>query len=420
MAAPKQFGFIHMTSHGLVSAESLCSWVIVKAGHIIVKGQGDLLQATSACAKVPTALALSVQDLIVTKVTLPTQSQSQRRTAIPYAVQNQLAVPAQEVHWSWRAKGQQLQLVGITQTHLASINTTLDALSFTPKWLLADALHMSGNASHWQLMVLASGVLVQTGAHSAFCIDQEQPSPWLQKAYDEAHNSASGGPLAMHITGQANTALEQWYSSASVDIKTHESVQPFNSAGILSHSFDTQTCINLWPQKPRQMWTPNINWQLWRLPYALVVITALLGLSHLWLSNMTTAQNIDAVEAQSHAIFQSTLPNTRLVDAISQLEGQLLRIQEPKKTALFLPMLHAFQEFIAPLLATSEGSKVMSIEFLDEQLLITLVGNPESIDAWPKAGILAAKFGYETERLEDINGAIMITIMVTVSAMEAY
>ena len=420
MAAPKQFGFIHMTSHGLVSAESLCSWVIVKAGHIIVKGQGDLLQATSACAKVPTALALSVQDLIVTKVTLPTQSQSQRRTAIPYAVQNQLAVPAQEVHWSWRAKGQQLQLVGITQTHLASINTTLDALSFTPKWLLADALHMSGNASHWQLMVLASGVLVQTGAHSAFCIDQEQPSPWLQKAYDEAHNSASGGPLAMHITGQANTALEQWYSSASVDIKTHENVQPFNSAGILSHSFDTQTCINLWPQKPRQMWTPNINWQLWRLPYALVVITALLGLSHLWLSNMATAQNIDAVEAQSHAIFQSTLPNTRLVDAISQLEGQLLRIQEPKKTALFLPMLHAFQEFIAPLLATSEGSKVMSIEFLEEQLLITLVGNPESIDAWPKAGILAAKFGYETERLEDINGAIMITIMVTVSAMEAY
>ena len=420
MAAPKQFGFIHITSHGLVSAESLCSWVIVKAGHIIVKGQGDLLQATSACAKVPTALALSVQDLIVTKVTLPTQSQSQRRTAIPYAVQNQLAVPAQEVHWSWRAKGQQLQLVGITQTHLASINTTLDALSFTPKWLLADALHMSGNASHWQLMVLASGVLVQTGAHSAFCIDQEQPSPWLQKAYDEAHNSASGGPLAMHITGQANTALEQWYSSASVDIKTHESVQPFNSAGILSHSFDTQTCINLWPQKPRQMWTPNINWQLWRLPYALVVITALLGLSHLWLSNMATAQNIDAVEAQSHAIFQSTLPNTRLVDAISQLEGQLLRIQEPKKTALFLPMLHAFQEFLAPLLATSEGSKVMSIEFLEEQLLITLVGNPESIDAWPKAGILAAKFGYETERLEDINGAIMITIMVTVSAMEAY
>ena len=420
MAAPKQFGFIHITSHGLVSAESLCSWVIVKAGHIIVKGQGDLLQATSACAKVPTALALSVQDLIVTKVTLPTQSQSQRRTAIPYAVQNQLAVPAQEVHWSWRAKGQQLQLVGITQTHLASINTTLDALSFTPKWLLADALHMSGNASHWQLMVLASGVLVQTGAHSAFCIDQEQPSPWLQKAYDEAHNSASGGPLTMHITGQANTALEQWYSSASVDIKTHENVQPFNSAGILSHSFDTQTCINLWPQKPRQMWTPNINWQLWRLPYALVVITALLGLSHLWLSNMTTAQNIDAVDSQSRAIFQSTLPNTRLVDAISQLEGQLLRIQEPKKTALFLPMLHAFQEFIAPLLATSEGSKVMSIEFLDEQLLITLVGSPESLDAWPKAGILAAKFGYKTERLEDINGAIMVTIMVTVSAMEAY
>ena len=225
-----------------------------------------------------------------------------------------------------------------------------------------------------------------------------------------------GSCLQQHIIGQANTALEQWYSSASVDIKTHENVQPFNSAGILSHSFDTQTCINLWPQKRRQMWTPNINWQLWRLPYVLVVLTALLGLSHLWLSNITTAQNIDAVDAQSRTIFQSTLPNTRLVDAISQLEGQLLRIQEPKKTVLFLPMLHAFQEFIDPLSATSEGSKVMSIEFLDEQLLITLVGSPKSIDEWPKAGILAAKFEYKTERLDDINGAIKVTI----SAMEAY
>ena len=94
MAAPKQFGFIHITSYRLMSADILCSWVIVKAGQIILKGQGDLSQATSACANVPTAIALSVQDLIITKVTLPTQSQSQRRTAIPYAVQNQLAVPA--------------------------------------------------------------------------------------------------------------------------------------------------------------------------------------------------------------------------------------------------------------------------------------------------------------------------------------
>jgi len=317
------------------------------------------------------------------------------------------------VHWSWRAKGQQLQLVGITETHLALINATLGTLGFTPKWLLADALHMGGNASHWQLMVLANNVLLQTGAHSAFCIDHEQPSPWLQKAYDEAHNSASGGPLTLHITGQANAALDQWYSSTSVDIKTHENVQPFNSAGILSHSFDTQTCINLWPQKPRQMWTPKINWQLWRLPYALVVFMALLGLSHLWLNNITTTQNIDAVDSQGRAIFQSTLPNTRLVDAVSQLEGQLLRLQEPKKAALFLPMLHAFQELLGPFLATYENSKITSIEFFDEQLLITLVGSPESIDEWPKAGVLAAKFGYKTERLDDINGAIMVTISAT-------
>ena len=48
MASPKQFGFIHIQSPGLVSAESACSWVIVQAGKVTLEGQGNLLQAINA------------------------------------------------------------------------------------------------------------------------------------------------------------------------------------------------------------------------------------------------------------------------------------------------------------------------------------------------------------------------------------
>ena len=90
MVPPKKFGFIHVTSHGLVSEESLCSWVIIISGHIVVTGNGSMHQATQACAKVQTAVAVSVHDLVVAQVSLPTKNQNQRRIAIPYAIQKKM------------------------------------------------------------------------------------------------------------------------------------------------------------------------------------------------------------------------------------------------------------------------------------------------------------------------------------------
>jgi len=416
MASPKQFGFIHITSHGLVSAESLCNWVIVKTGNIITQGQGNVRQATGACAKVPTALALPVHDLMVSQVTLPTKSQSQRRTAVPYAIQNQLATPAKDMHWSWFAKGQQLQLVGLAHSQITSINTTFQALHFSPKWLIADGLHLGGHNAHWQLMVLPNSWLLQQGQHSTCCIASETPLLWLQKAYDEAHNSAAGDPLSVSVTGPVSDVLSQWFTSAGIEPQIHENVAEFNSAGILAQGFDAKTCINLWPQNQRKMWTPNINWTLWRLPYTLTVLLALLGLSHLWLNNLATTQLIETTYKQGVAVFQHTLPNERLVDPLSQLQGQVLAAQEPKQIAMFLPMLHAFQQFNSSLIQGAEGTeatKISLIKFSDEQLHITLTASLETLKQWPTQGVLTGRFAYTSEpiqQLENNDEAILITL----------
>jgi type II secretion system protein L len=412
MASPNQFGFIHITSHGLVSAESLCSWVIVKAGQLIIEGQGHLPQAIAACAKVPTALALSVHDLIVTKITLPTKSQSQRRTAIPYAVQSQLAAPAKDVHWSWRAKDQTLHLVGIAQPHLTSITSALETLHFAPKWLVADGLHLGGHDAHWQIMALPHSLLVQQDSHSAYCIADDTPLPWLQKAYDEAFNSAAGEPLNMSTHGFIEPALSQWFTDANIDVNSHHTDTAFNSAGILANTFDISTCINLWPQKRRAVWTPNINWPLWRLPYALTVLLGLLGLSYLWLNNLSATQNIEASYQQGQAIFRQTLPNARLVDPLSQLEDQVLALQKPRPAALFLPMLHAFQQRHNELNPTAESSNIVAIKFFDEQLHVTLKTSPSPLDKWPKAGVLGTQFAYKTAPSESDNGAINVTLSI--------
>ena len=419
MASPKQFGFIHITSHGLVSAESLCSWVIVKAGQSVVQGQGNVGQATLACAKVPTAIALSVYDLMLTKVTLPTKSQSQRRTAIPYAIQNQLATPAKDMHWSWYAKGQQLHVVGVANSQITSINTTLQALHFSPKWLIADGLHLGGNNTHWQLMVLPNNWLLQQGQHSAGCIASETPLLWLQKAYDEAHNSAASVPLSVTVTGPVDDDLSQWLTNAGIEPQTHKDAEKFNSAGILTQNFDATTCINLLPKDQRKIGAPKINWKLWRLPYALTVLLALLGLSHLWLNNITTTQQIETTYAQVVGVFQHTLPNERLVDPLSQLQAQVLAAQEPKQTAVLLPMLHTFAQFNSSLTQGTEGikatdaSQISLITFSDAQLKITLTAPLKTLNQWPKQGVLAEKFTYTSEpvqQLENNDASILITL----------
>jgi type II secretion system protein L len=412
MASPKQFGFIHVKSPGSVSAESACSWVIVKVGEITLEGQGNLLQAINACAKVPTALALSVQDLIVTKITLPTTNKTQRRNALPYAIQDQLAQPATQMHWSFRSKGKLLDVVGISQTQLDSINAVVKKLNFSPKWLVADGLHLGGYESHWKVMVLSDSLLIQSGPHKAFNINSEEPLPWLQKAYDEAHKSAAGEPLNVTLVGQQNAGLTQWFASSGIDIKPHQTAAQFNSAGILSQDFDAKSCINLWPQKPLKLWSSNIDWKVWRLPYILTVLIALIGLGHLWLSNTTLQKTIDATDLQGRTIFQRTLPNTRLVDALSQLENQMLVAQSANKPDVFLPMLHAFELFNSALKKAHDESKIIAIRFLDDKLFVTLETSPEHLKKWPKSGVLEADFVYETKSTGSV-------INVIISSQEA-
>lgn len=418
MASPKKFGFIHITDSGLVAAESLCNWVIVIAAKVVSQGHGDLCQATVACAKVPTALALSAHDLLITHLTLPTKSQSQRRIAIPYAIQHELAMPAKDMHWSWRAKGQQLDLVGMSNSQITLINQTLQNLHFSPKWLIADGLHLNGHNAHWHLMALPDGWLLQQGQHSACCIANKTPLLWLDKAYEEAKNSATGAPLSMTVSGLASDDLNQWLSDSDIDTQTHEHVTQLNSASVLATNFDGKTCINLLIQNHRKMWTPSINWKLWRLPYTLTILLGLLGLSHLWIKNITTNQLIQTSYEQGVSVFQQTLPNERLVDPLTQLQSHVLAAQEPKQTAVFLPMLHAFVAFDRALNTTSQTSQtpkatnIKLITFADEQLQITLTTKPNTFNQWPKAGVLAGKFTYSTatQPSDTSDNSILITL----------
>jgi len=417
MASPNQFGFIHITSRGVLSAEILCSWAIVKAGDIVVQGQGNLAQATLACAKVPTAIALPVCDLMLTQVTLPTKSQSQRRTAIPYAVQNQLATPAKDLHWSWRAKGELLQLVGIANSQVTSVNATLKALHFSPKWLIADGLYLGGHDAHWQLMVLPNSCLLQQGKHSACCIANETPILWLQKAYDEAQNSATGEPLSMSIIGPVSDDLGHWLTRTGIEPQIHKNTEEFNSAGILAPSFDATTCINLLPKTQRKIQIPPINWQLWRLPYALTVLLCLFGISHLWLKNITTSQQIETAYNQGTAIFKKTLPNERLVEPLSQLQGKVMAAQEPKQKASFLPMLHAFQQLNNSFNPTPEDTKINSIKFFDQQLHITLTGSINTLKKWSEGVTLEGNYFYTSQpsKLLESNDE---TLLITISTLE--
>ena len=419
MVPPKKFGFIHVTSHGLVSEESLCSWVIIISGHIVVTGNGSMHQATQACAKVQTAVAVSVHDLVVAQVSLPTKNQNQRRIAIPYAIQKKITTSANDMHWSWRANGQILDLVGMPNSQATAIKNTLKSLAFSPKWLLADGLHLGGQNSHWQLMLLSNQWLMQQSHHSAYCIDNQTPLMWLEKAYAQAQSSASGAPLSISIYGQVSKDLEQWLIDTQMDTHNQEPTEALNSAAILSQNFDVKKCINLLPQTKGKVGIPSINWKLWRLPYTLMVVLGLLGLSHLWLNNIATSQKIETAHTQGELLFQSVLPNERLVDPINQLKIKIQGANTFQKGVVFLPMLQAFVQFNSTLNPETNATIASLITWSDEYLQITLEGSPKSLSRWPSQGVLAEKYSYKTgpiQVLDEKNRAITISL----SSMEEH
>jgi type II secretion system protein L len=402
LSSPKQYGLIHVTH---LTPDSLdfadvtgapvqlpeqvteqlkwqCAWVIVKAGQITGQGLGSLQQATQALGKVPYAVALPTSQLVVTKLSLPTKNDNQRRTAIPFALQSQLACNANELSWSWLSQGHQLQLIGIAKSKLKVIQQAIEENQLAPKWIIADALYLGASDSLWKLLITPNYWLLHYGDHLACRVELNQKNStddavvWLQKAYHEAQKNASGVPFSIDVTGLMPSQLEQFFSDNNV---TFANIPPLNtmanSAVLLAPQFDAKRCLNLLPKSQKKNRVPKINWHLWRLPYVLVVALSLVGLGHLWLTNQNLAQQLEHSIKQGQYLFRQALPNERLIDPQSQLESLLLQAQVPKQKAQLLPLLYEFKLTREPLSETEPAPTFKRLTLADGKLQVDLA-NP--------------------------------------------
>ena len=410
LASPKQYGLIHVThlnQDSLDSADvagspvqltgqltvqmtekfsSQCNWAVMKAGQITAQGFGSLQQAAQAMGKVPYAVALPMSQLVVAKLSLPTKSDNQRRTAIPFALQNQLACNAKELSWSWQSQGYQLQLIGIAKSRLNAIQQAIEESQLSPKWIIADALYLGGSNSLWKLFITPSYWILHYGDHLAYRVELNQRNStddavvWLQKAYYEAQQNASGVPFSIDVTGFMPSQLEQFFSDNNVTYSNIPPLHPVtNSSVLLAPQFNAKTCINLLPKSQKKNWVPQINWHLWRLPYALVVALSLIGLGHLWLTNQNLAQQTEHNIKQGQYLFHQALPNERLIDPIVQLESLLIQAQMPKREAQLLPLLYEFNLQREQFSDTEPTPTFKRLTFADGKLQVDLTNPLEEV-----------------------------------------
>jgi type II secretory pathway component PulL len=221
--------------------------------------------------------------------------------------------------------------------------------------------------------------MLHYGDHLAYRVEVNQKNStddamiWLQKAYYEAQQNASGVPFSIDITGVMPSQLEQWFSDNNVTYSNTPPPHPIsNSAALLAPHFDAKTCINLLPKRQKKNWVPKINWHLWRLPYALVVALSLVGLGHLWFTNQNLAQQLEQSIKHGHYLFRQALPNERLIDPLSQLESFLLHAQVPKQQAQLLPLLYKFNLQREQLSETKPSPTFKRLTFTDGKLEVEL------------------------------------------------
>lgn len=408
MIAPKKFGFIHITQKGFVHEESLCSFVIVNAGLISLADKGSFKEAALACGNLHTVLALPVHDLVITKLSLPTKNQNQRRVAIPFAIQKQLATDAKDMVWNWHARGKELDLVGIQNDYRNQLIESFAKLQFHPSFVVADALHLGGLSNHWQLMILEDQMLMQLERHQGMSVAHHEPILFLEKAFQEAQKSAAGAPTNISIYGHIDDPLANWLTEKNIAYQTIQdaplNAHSFNSAAVLAHHYSPKTSINLLKQQGQTKASlPSIDWKIWRLPYVLAVLLGLTGIVSLWLDNIATENNIESTYQNGLTTFKNTLPNERIIDPVAQLQDKVVRAKLQKDEAQFLAMLSAFANYKASI-DTEKTSLVSQIEFSKNQLHIHLTGPSGLFELWPKNGQLSDRYSYQSKQIFNKDG----------------
>ncbi len=285
-------------------------WLLIgRDGSVEQQGQGALDELAGNGRDL--VVLVPTEEVLLTSVTVPTQSRQKLLQAIPFALEDQLTSDIEDLHFvpGDRQADGSCPVAVVEHTRMRAWLDALHSAGLQPLRMLPDALAIPHQQGEWSVVVDGGRFLVRTGAGTGFAGETENLAVLLDAALEEAGDD---GPGRIVIEG---AAAPPELEHADVELVTGDrDAAHALAAGLVAG--------DLGPELRTGPYASTGDRRAWLRPWipaaALLLAWVVLDTGHLLGERWQLERELDALDARVESIFRDVFPDASRVTAPRQ------------------------------------------------------------------------------------------------------
>lgn len=314
-------------------------------------GEGSLGEAAAASQGLRTVVAVGSGAITLTQVKVPV-SGKRARSAIPYALEEQLADDVEDLHFALGPMDSDgaYSVAVIDRQALQEIIDKLAGLGLYPQQIIPDVLMLpQGDSDEWQILQTPQNVLIRQDSYSGMWCPRDSAELMLKRLLREAS-----------VDGPTQIAFYLSPGEDPPEVSTlFEQIPVQNSADALARGINANH-INLLQGDFNQSKAVGKIWKPWRVPAALAACLLGLNVGIGVLESNRLSKQESAQRAQMEALLKQTFPGIKRVrDPIARMRSEIRKLKKGGSEGQLMPLVAALSEAIE----TTPNTSMNSVNF---------------------------------------------------------
>lgn len=404
----------------LAAEDQAVEWVLVDSNGTRRSGVsgGNLEQAAAAAGEHAVIVLVPAEDILLTTVHMPVRSTAKIRTALPFALEENLADDVEDLHFAIgdRQENNRLPVAVVSRDKMAQWMDRLAGAGIEPVMLAAENHGLAKIPGTLSVMVDDETVMFNDGADAEFSMQGVKPSDVLVIAghlgETQTEDGENSGHLVVFCTAEQDENLgHDWialrHELHSVDVK----VLPDGVLPKLAVTVAAGHGINLLQGSYGKKTEYGPLLRPWKVAALLLLGLAMTGIAMQGVGYYQLVQDEATLRAQFNAEYRLLRPgDTRaIIDPVKTVESLRRAAGASAAPQVFLPGL---RELGVALAANSEARiEVISYRagIIDLRLIAPDVATLDKIQqAVTASGRFQASIGSMDQVADKINGRIQI------------
>ncbi len=307
--------------------------------------------------------------VLLTHVRIPSRKRQRILSALPYALEDQLATEVDKLHFALgrREHNGEVRVAVVERRRVAEWLARLRACDIEPDEVVPDVLCLPWQADSWTALQECDHTLLRTGQQQGLSLDNDSLEVMLELLLDEESEEQRPSTI-------------QWYSAPASEpqvpalegLDIQQRSLESDPLGLLAQHYEGEQALNLLQGEYSRHEQLGRYWRPWRPAAALLLALLLISAIGSFIDYQRLSKERDQLRQRIARIYLDTFPEAkRVVNPRVQMERRLQALQSGGAAAAggFLDLLrHA-----GPALKKTAGLELRRISYRDGRLDIALL-----------------------------------------------